>query len=378
VYLGTLDAPDTQRVLLGAVAAVYAPPDHLLTVRQGALVAVPFDVERGTVSGEPIAVAPAVGTISSWGAFSVSATGLLAYRAGVARHRQLTWFDRDGTAVGPVGTHSDGASLDLASDGQRVVIGRMVQGKADVWLIDAKGVSSRFTFGPGNNFPVWTPDGSRVAFSSWTNNTHWDLFEKPANGAREEQRLLVSSDSKIPNDWSPDGRILLYANRDSGTGSDLWALPIGGAQKPFPIVQTRFNEDEGQFSPDGRWIAYRSNESGRDEVYVQPFPGPAGKQLVSTAGGSQPRWRRNGKELFYVAADTKLMAVPIASPSDGHTLEVGLPVPLFRTRLVGVDQPKAQYAVAADGQRFLMNVVADESTASPITIVQNWTAAVKK
>ena len=108
------------------------------------------------------------------------------------------------------------------------------------------------------------------------------------------------------------------------------------------------------------------------------FQDRLGKQLVSTAGGSQPRWRRNGKELFYVAADTKLMAVPIASPSDGHTLEVGLPVPLFRTRLVGVDQPKAQYAVAADGQRFLMNVIADESTASPITIVQNWTAAVKK
>ena len=382
VYLGALDAPDIQRVLPGAIAAVYAPPGHLLTVRQGALVAVPFDVARGTVSGEPVAVAPAVGTISSWGAFSVSATGLLAYRAGVARHRQLTWFDRDGTVVGTVGPHTDGASLDLASDGQRVVIGRVVQGFADVWLIDAKrGVSSRFTFGRGHNYPVWTPDGSRVAFSSWTDNTHWDLSEKPANGAHDEQRLLVSSDSKIPNDWSPDGRILLYtlyANQSSATGSDLWALPLGGTQKPFPVVRTPFNEDEGQFSPDGRWIAYRSNESGRDEVYVQPFPGPAGKQQVSTAGGSQPRWRRNGKELFYVATDTKLMSVPMALPPEGQALKVGVPVPLFRTRLVGVDQPKAQYAVAPDGQRFLMNVIADEVTASPITIVQNWTAVSKK
>jgi hypothetical protein len=123
---------------------------------------------------------------------------------------------------------------------------------------------------------------------------------------------------------------------------------------------------------------YRSNESGRDEIYVQAFPGPAGKQQVSTAGGSQPRWRRNGKELFYVAADTKLMSVPVALPAEGQTLKVGVPVPLFRTRLVGVDQPKAQYAVAPDGQRFLMNVIADEATASLITIVQNWTAALKK
>jgi hypothetical protein len=159
---------------------------------------------------------------------------------------------------------------------------------------------------------------------------------------------------------------------------DLWALPLEGTRKPFPVVQSRFNEDEGQFSPDGRWIAYRSNESGRDEVYVQAFPGPAGKRQMSTVGGSQPRWRRNGKELFYVAADTRLMSVPVALTPEGQTPSVGVPAPLFRTRLVGVDQPKAQYAVAADGQRFLMNVIADEATISPITIVQNWTAALRK
>jgi Tol biopolymer transport system component len=387
VHLGTLDEPDTHRVMPDRVAAVYAS-GHLLTARQGALVAVPFDVALGVVSGDPVTVAPAVATQSSVGAFSVSATGLVAYRAGAQRRRQLTWFDRDGTVVGVFGPPEDNimATPDLTSDGQRVVIGRIVvaQGTADIWMIDTtRGVPTRFTFGPTSdlrsyNHPVWTHDRSRVAYASRTRTTPWDLFDKSANGVQDERRLLASSDFKIPNDWSPDGRILLYANQNATTGSDLWALPIGDSQKPFPIVQTRFNEDEGQFSPDGRWLAYRSNESGSDQIYVQQFPGPAAKQLVSTAGGSQPRWRRDGKELFYIAADMKLMAVPIALPSNGQTLEVGVPVPLFRTRIVGVDLPRAQYAVSPDGQRFLINVIADEATASPITIVQNWTAALKK
>ena len=387
VHLGALDEPDTHRVLPDRVGAVYAS-GHLLTVRQGALVAVPFDVALGVVSGEPVTVAPAVGTQSSLGAFSVSTTGLVAYRAGVQRRRQLTWFGRAGTVVGAFGPPEDNimATPDLTSDGHRVVIGRIViaQGTPDIWMIDAtRGVPTRFTFGPTSdqrsyNFPVWTHDRSRVAYASGTRTTHLDLFDMSSNGVQDERRLLVSSNHKIPNDWSPDGSILLYANQDATTGSDLWALPIGGTQKPFPIVQTRFNEDEGQFSPDGRWIAYRSNESGSDQIYVQPFPGPAAKQLVSTAGGSQPRWRRNGQELFYIAADTKLMAVRISLPSKGQTLDMGVPVPLFRTRIVGVDLPRAQYAVAPDGQRFLINVIADEATASPITIVSNWTTALKK
>jgi hypothetical protein len=147
-----------------------------------------------------------------------------------------------------------------------------------------------------------------------------------------------------------------------------------GVGTPFPLVQTRFAEDQGQFSPDGRWIAYRTNESGRNEIYVQAFPGPGGKARVSTEGGSQPRWRRDGKELFFVAPDNRLMAVPVARPPKGQALNVGAPVPLFATRLALMGSPKHQYAVAPDGQRFLMVVSADETTASPITIVQNWLA----
>ena len=152
---------------------------------------------------------------------------------------------------------------------------------------------------------------------------------------------------------------ILYHNQDPKTDTDLWALPLAGDRTPFPVVQTPFLENEGQFSPDGRWIAYRSNKSGQDEIYVQSYPGPAGRQLVSTEGGSQPRWRRDGKELFYVAPNNTLMVVSIG-PVAGQRLDTSKPVVLFRTRLEALDQPKQQYAVAPDGERFLMNVLAED------------------
>ena len=181
----------------------------------------------------------------------------------------------------------------------------------------------------------------------------------------------------------PDGRFLLYATQHPKTGPDLWALPLAGERKPFPVVQTPFDETAGQFSPDGRWVAYQSNESGPAQIYVRPFPGPGGQWQVSTAGGSQPRWRPDGKELFYVAPDARLMAVSIAVGADRQTLEAGAPVPLFRTRLAsgsnipGGVMSRPQYAVASDG-RFLMNVAVEGATAPPITVVLNWDAALKK
>jgi hypothetical protein len=196
--------------------------------------------------------------------------------------------------------------------------------------------------------------------------------------------LLVTPLAKAPQDWSRDGRLLLYSNQDPKTGTDLWALPMTGERKPFPVLQTRFDEIEGQFSPDGRWLTYASNESGRYEIYVQTFPETGGKWQISVAGGLQPRWRRDGQELFYLAPDNRLMAAPIRVAPGTKALEAGAPVPLFTTKLAtGVNivpagfQARAQYAVAADG-RFLMNVSADEGVISPITIVQNWTVGLKK
>ena len=170
----------------------------------------------------------------------------------------------------------------------------------------------------------------------------------------------------------------MYKENNPRTGWDVWVLPLAGDRKPVPVANTNFDEREGQFSPDVRWIAYQSNESGRGEIYVQPFPGPGAKLQVSTNGGSQVRWRRDGKELFYIAPDNKLMAVPITVAPNGQTLEPGTPVELFPTQIASNPAGRQQYAVSSDGQRFLILVEPEGATASPITVILNWAAGVKK
>ena len=195
---------------------------------------------------------------------------------------------------------------ELSPDGRRLAVTRTAQGKMDVWPIDAaRGVSSRFTFdAAGAGFPIWSSDGSRIVFCN-------DLCQEVCGGAGSETLLLESSLDKFPQDWSPDGQFLLCTQNDPKTGTDLWVLPLFGELKPFPFANTNFNENAGQFPPDGSWVEYQSNESGRDEVYVRPFPGHGGKRQVSTGGGIAPRWRRNGKELFDIAPDDRMMAASI-------------------------------------------------------------------
>ncbi len=382
VYLASLDGGEPTRVLAEAVPAAYVPPGYLLWVRQGALFVQRFDAARATMGGEPVVVAQGVE------GFSESA-GVLAHRADVSNRRQLVSVDRMGKELGVVGAPDEAvlASPDLASDGQRVAVSRIVQGNGDVWLIDiGRGLASRFTFNAViESRPVWSPDGSRVVFGSERIAGVHDLFEKPTSGVTDEQPLLVTPQDKAALDWTPDGRVLLYSTQDPKTASDLWALPLIGERKPFPVVNTSFDEIAGQLSPDGRWLAYASNESGRYEIYLRPFPEPGGKWQISTTGGIQPRWRRDGQELFYVAPDTRLMAAPIRPASAARTVETGTPVALFPTRLASSGgaifatgfASRAQYAVAADG-RFLMNVAVEGATASPITIVLNWAAGLTK
>ncbi len=388
-YLGSLDGGAPTRLLPDEVPAVYAAPGVLLAVRQGVLMALKFNEATLTVSGEPVPVSQNVGadTVLFRGGFTVSATGVLAQRAIVSQRRQLVWLDRAGHALGPVAEAEDAglAGPALSPDGERVAVLRSVQGNIDIWIFDVRrGVPSRFTFHSANeSTPVWSPDGRSLVFRSNRNGVY-DLFEKPANGAGDEQPLVVSSENKAPVDWSADGRVLLYTSLSTKTSSDIWALPSGGDKKPFAVLQTAFDETDPHFSPDGKWMAYESNESGRMEVYVRPFPGPGGQWQFSTAGGTQIRWRADGKELFYVSADGHLMAAPVVVTPDGRGLQPGAPVSLFAARLASGGNivipgyaGTPQYAVARDG-RFLANVAAEGEIAPPISVVLNWDAALKR
>jgi Tol biopolymer transport system component len=378
-------------VLEGENPPTYVPPGTLLVVRRGGIVALHFDPVGAAVTGDDVPVAPTVGWDATMirGALTASATGVLAYRATLAVPRQLVWFDRTGANRGAVGPPDEGALAgpEISHDGRRAAVYRTVGSNTDVWLVElGRGVSSRFTFHEQIDFfPLWSADDQRVIFGSNRNGTY-EFFEKSADGAGDEMPIVLktfTSTAKLPHSVSADGRFLLYGIQVPQTGVDLWALPLGGDRKAFAVVESKFDDMAGQFSPDGRWVAYQSNESERVEVYVTPFPGPGGHTQISFEGGTQARWRPDGRELFYVAADSRLMAVPVGASADRRSLEVGKPVPLFPTRLAtGMNVfpavgTKAQYAVAPDG-RFLMNVPVEGATAPPITVMLNWDAALKK
>jgi Tol biopolymer transport system component len=267
----------------------------------------------------------------------------------------------------------------LSPDGRHIALFREVSGNIDVWLIDtARGVPTRFTFDSADDVnPVWSPDGRRIAFSSNRTGVH-DLYVKPANDpAGSETVLFQNAQPKSAYDWSPDGRLLLFHSVDPKRGFDIMALPFDSDGKPQgepqAVVRTDFDEHSAKFSPEGKWIAYVSIKTGRDEVYVEPLAHRAGGEIrISTDGGDQVRWRPDGKELFYVARDGRLMAVPLRLGSNGETAEAGTPVPLFQTHVSGMPTGQTQYVVSSDGQRFLMNRLIDDIVTSPITMILNW------
>jgi serine/threonine protein kinase len=384
IYLGSLDSAVSRKLVLGEAAA-YALPGYLLYTRQGVLFAQGFNSSSGDLSGDLIQVADSLVSISTFGPglFSVSETGILAYRrSGGPGLRQLAWFDRAGKEVGKLGLPDSNNLVypEISPDGQRVAVGRAVHGNRDIWVTEtARGIPIRFTFRPGfSGNPVWSPDGNWITFSS-ANQGVANIYRKNSTGSGDDELLLESPLNDFPLDWSHDGRFLLFARMDPKTGIDLWVLPLDGERKAVPFVCTSFESDNGQFSPDGRWVAYQSDESGRVEIYVQQFPDRGSKWMISIGGGIAPRWRRDGKEIFYIAPDGRLMSVPIRSA--GQSLKAGAPIPLFETRIVyggTTVRQKHQYAVAPNGRRFLINVIADEETISPITVVTNWTRALKK
>ena len=375
VYVGSLDSNDVKLVLRTTSAALYATTGHLLFSRDGTLMAQPFDVKRFSTTGDAIPVAEHVGVFFGGVAGGVSETGTLIYRNATGRAgTQLVWMDRAGKAglvAGPPGQYQN---IALSRDEQHIAFDRSGQDTYDVWLRDLqRQITSRLTF-QRSNVPVWAPDGRMVVFASSRTGT-LNLYQRPSNMSAPDEVLLKLDAQPIvfPSDWSADGQFVTYYRSDPKTQLDQWVLPMEGDRKPFPLLHAEFNESQGQFSPDGKWIAYVSDESGQPEIYVQSFPTLTGKWQISSSGGSQPRWRRDGRELFYVAADRKLMA---ASVTLAPSFTVEATRPLFET-LLPFAPPRQEYEVSADGQRFLLNLPLD-TTSPPMTVVVNWNALLKK
>jgi Tol biopolymer transport system component len=364
IYVGSLDAPDTRRLLESDSRAVFSPPDALLYMRQGALEARRLNLDTLSLEGDarPVASRVFVSTNNFNNIAMSGAAGLLAYRShgGVAR---LMWVDRAGRRLSEVG-EPDAArpnNIHGSPTENLVAMQRTVDGNVDVWVLDTeRGVQRRLTFGDErDNAPAWSPDGRRIVFSSERAGV-FDLFERPTDGSGRETALLSSSEPKFVDDWSPDGRNLLFNVQSTEGGRDVWVLPLDGDRKPLQLTRTPFSESEGRFSPDGRWVAYQSNETGRMEIYVQSFPDLKMKVQVSARGGAIPFWRRDGRELFYEAPDERIMAVPIELSA--ITARPGAPVALF--------QRTGNWESSPDGQRFLM--VEETEPPAPITLLLNW------
>jgi serine/threonine protein kinase/Tol biopolymer transport system component len=385
IYVGSLDSNDRKLLFASESSAQYAPPGYLLFIREKTLMAQPFDATRLQLAGEPVPIAEQVGLQGPAGKnsqlsyFSVSGNGALVYMTGISDNRHYAWFDQSGKEVGSINPAGDVRDIRLSPDGKRAAFqlsdrrgGAVNQ---DIWLIDIeRNIPTRFTFNPAvEDDPIWSPDGAHIAFTSEREGKK-DIYQKLSSGAGGEELLLKSDVNKDTTDWSADGRYILYENNDPKTKGDLWVLPLFGDKQPFPFLATEFNERQGHFSPDGHWVAFTSDESGKTEVYVQSFPAAGGKVQISTGGGAQPVWRRDGRELFYIDPDRKLMSVEVKA---GATFEVGVSKPLFDTRVESYTNDN-RYAVSPDGQRFLMNVPVEAQTSTPITVVLNWTADLKK
>jgi eukaryotic-like serine/threonine-protein kinase len=352
------------------------------------LMAQPFDARQLELTGEPVPVVQQVAHYINGGYFSASANGVLVYMTGsAAATTQLAWFDRQGKIVGTVGEPGDYYYPALSRDGTRVVVGRGAVENLALWLFDlTRGTSTRFTFDSvgGSADPIWSPDGKRIIFSCNPGSV-LDLYQKLASGAAGEDPVLKSSEHKYPSDVSGDGRFLLYSSLDPKTKNDIWVLPLQGDGKPFPFLRTTFNEQNGHFSPDGHWIAYVSDESGRDEIYVRAFSpdsgaadasGTGAKWQVSYSGGQSPQWSADGKEVYYLTLDSKVMEVNVTT---SPAFQAGTPKLLFQAPQQPLSQTTGDYTI--DGEKFLFLAPEQNSQAqdqAPFKVVLNWQALLKQ
>jgi Tol biopolymer transport system component len=384
IYAGSLDAKPQEQSLHQILATPYgaqfvpsADPRHgfLLFFRDGTVFAQPFDTQRLELTGEPAPIADQVGSFFNGGYFSASQNGVLIYWAEREKSLQLTWFDREGKPGSALGEPGNYVNVAVSPEGTQVATSK-ADLNPDIWLIEtSRGTSTRFTAGLASRaYPVWSPDGNQIAYVS-VRSGRSGLYRKAANGTGSEQLLFESAEAKFPTDWSRDGRFLLFTLLDPKTKNDIWALPMEGNHKPFPVLNTQFDERTGSFSPDSQSVAYSSDASGRSEVYIQPFAPPSsadssaggGAVRFSTSGGSRPRWRRDGKELLYMAPDGKMISVEM------NAGKPGLAKPLFQA-----PAGFTAWDVSSDGTQFLFAVPHTSSTRPQFTVVLNWQTLLKK
>src|SRR5579859_1683946 len=387
IYLAALDSKDRKLLLHNDSNAIYAAPGYLLFVRDNTLVAQRFNLRSLALEGEakPVADHVAVNTDIYRSILTASANGELLYQHGAAGGgSQLVWYDpsgKQGESVLP--ETADYYQPMLSPDASKLVFALENNGIGDIWVLDlARHTKTRITFGPQySSWPLWWPDGKSIVFNYGPSGTGDSLYRQNADGTGSKEKLLETPGiTELPSSVSPDGRHIAYMRRDpkSNTNLDIWALPMfpdkSGDQKPFPVVATNFADVTPSFSPDGKWLAYANNETGRQEVYIQPFPSGAGRWQVSTAGGSRPNWRKDGKELFFFSLDQQVMAVDV--DQKGASLQLGTPHALFKAPTVS--NGNGPYTVSADGKKFVMNTVLPQSITEPLTLITSWPADLKQ
>jgi Tol biopolymer transport system component len=384
VYVGELGSQTRKLVLPGDFQAVFAPPDYLISTHgEGLVLAQHFDLQRLELTGEPFPVAEGVWSSRLASHVTVSATaGVLAYNNLSLANSELAWFDRSGQQVGTVGERGPygGQSPRISPDGAHVALARVAvgvevpSGGGGIWVTRlADGTGSRLTIEPTAARPLWSTDGSQVLFQ-WADSNPSKLSIQDARGSGAS-RLVCAMDCGALLDWSPDGQRIVVGKGNNP--QDIWILPVAGGDA-VPFARSPFNKTQAQISPDGRWIAYTSLDTGKDEVYIDTFPVGGNRRQVSDGGGMQPRWRRDGSELFYLGMDQMLMAMPVTVKNG--SLDTGRATPLFRTRLLTIGSQiagiAALYDVAPDGQRFLLN--GPPADLGPqITVVLNWAAGLR-
>jgi Tol biopolymer transport system component len=387
VYVGSMDKPEYRRLFTSQTNAVYsaAAPEtpktgYLLYINERNLMAQQFNAGRMETTENPFTLANDIGAVRSMALspISVSTTGVLVYQGVGQPTRQMVWMDRGGKQLAVSGTPGNWGPPRISPDGNRAIVAKSgPDGIAHLWLLDASGGAEQMTDGPMHEgSPIWSPDGSRIAHFGKQGDAY-DIFVRPAQVGSKAELLLKGTDRKFPTDWSRDGRYLVFWVDDPGTKHDIWGFSVSD-RRAAPILATIFAEDFASISPNGKWMAYQSDESGRNEVYVESFDGlnnDTKRRWKVSQDGGLPHWRSDGGELFYMTSDGRVMSVSIRVGADGGP-ESGQPQKLFQARPI----PKYWnlFDASPDGQRFLMNIPLEWTSALPITVVTNWTEKLKE